>query len=58
MGNAEHNRKDHEVLAGRKPAMHKLPADSKQPVEEKVPGSWRLPLQKKNPKKQKKQNTD
>lgn len=29
------------------PAMHKLPADSKQPVEEKVPGNWRLPLQKK-----------
>lgn len=30
------------------PGMHKLPADSKQPVEEKVPGNWRLPLQKKN----------
>lgn len=29
------------------PAMHKLPADSEQPVEEKVPGNWRLPLQKK-----------
>lgn len=35
-------------------AMHKLPADSKQPVEEKVPGNWRLPLKKKlhqNPRK-------
>lgn len=29
------------------PAVHKLPADSKQPVEEKVPGNWRLPLRKK-----------
>lgn len=38
------------------PAMHKHPADSKQPVEEKVPGNWMLPLQKrkktnKTPKK-------
>lgn len=31
-------------------AMHKLPADSKQPVEENMPGNWRLPLQN-NPTK-------
>lgn len=30
------------------PAVHKHPADSKQPVEEKVPGNWSLPLKKKN----------
>lgn len=34
-------------------AMHKFPADSKQPVEEKVPGNWRLPLQKEKKNKTK-----
>lgn len=38
-------------------AMHKFPADSKQPVEEKVPGNWRLPLQK-GKKKQNKKPTE